>query len=416
MINRLFSLFVALVAIVGLSACTSDTKTPEVKKDVDIVASADNSASLEIPKGALPEGTDLSSIKIEKMPIEDGILDVEEGETVVYYNMEPDGLEFKEDIIFETELKGVKGKLPFFYHISNGKAEAADVEYHVKGDDVSVKIPVSHFSGMASVQWQYDSVEIDASVSDTYVGNNVVGMAQVVLLEKEAVEGSIKISGHISSSYGPTGPKKVLNRPPKSTFTSSYTVNTTNDFTCKYAGKSQLAFYIDVNWGTKIIEDGREYSWLWPNKAKISIWEDFECKDEKPNFELHMANLPATNFDYEYIDVEGKSEKELKKLGKTLRIHAFNYLRNDRDEYFPFPDAQFDLDERVYADHERGSDGGYCASAHFNKPKALDYSGGWKEEPEDVCGWGAPDFNTGALIVTPKQLSKWLEAYGGAGG
>jgi len=132
-----------------------------------------------------------------------------------------------------------------------------------------------------------------------------------------------------------------------------------------------------------------------------------------PYFELHMANPPATNFDYDYDDVKGKSLKELKKLGKTLRIHAFNSLFHPEGTYIPFPYEQFTYDKRTYEAHEYGSQGEACGSYHFDTPQALDVHMKSISAPEGVCGWGGPEYAVGALVVTPEELYDWLQKYEG---
>lgn len=408
MTNKIPHLLLALTIIISLSACSLFSNKDEPNKVVDIVQSADKIVSLEIPRGALPKGTDLSSIKITKTA--ESSLNVKAGETVVSYKMEPDGLEFSEDVIFQTEFTGTKDGLPLFYHISNGIVEPAKTEYIIKGDNVTVRIPVSHFSTMSSIQGSRN-IKVKANSSDTIVGNNINASAKVEINDEDMIEGTAKIKGYITIDYGPISPNRVDDRPPQSIFAKSYTV-ISNDFKCDEVGDGGLDFHMFVTWDVNdVMKDGKNIPFTM--ETTIMIVDDFECKNEPPKFELHMGDLPASNFDYNYEDVIGKSEKELKKLGDTLRIHAYNHLIGGRDEYFPFPDTQFNIDERVYLEHESSIEGGYCANIHFNTAKALDIFTKWRDEPKSICGWGTPFYTTGALIITPKQLSEWLEAYGG---
>jgi hypothetical protein len=133
--------------------------------------------------------------------------------------------------------------------------------------------------------------------------------------------------------------------------------------------------------------------------------------EETTYFELHMGMPPATNFDYDYADLAGKSEAEIRSLGPTLRIHAFQHYDGGNTYYIPFPYEQFTLDKRVYDEHPVGPLGEYCANAHFDAEKALDINLQWIPSPESACGWLGPEYRVGALMVTPEQIVRWFKAY-----
>ncbi len=132
--------------------------------------------------------------------------------------------------------------------------------------------------------------------------------------------------------------------------------------------------------------------------------------DVEYEYEEHMGNPPATNYDYEYKDLSGMTDEQILALGKTIRIHTFAHYDGKVTHYIPFPDEQFVLDKRTYEEHG-DKDGIYCGSYHYDAKKAMNINHVWLADPGDLCGWGSPYYFVGALIIEPAAVVDWIGAY-----
>lgn len=142
------------------------------------VKSNDELAKLIIPRDTLPDGVNIDDISVTR--ISDSQF---EDESLIVYELEPDGLVFKDEILFEVSLDGSNNLFPMVFVstsagidlVSNTKTE---VDLETKKQNVTV--PLTHFSRVwiKPDQGVYDLV---VSASDTPVGERVLTNAKFTL-------------------------------------------------------------------------------------------------------------------------------------------------------------------------------------------------------------------------------------------
>lgn len=415
-----------------LTGCGSDSNT---------VMSGDGEVNLVVAEEALPEGVSRKDINITKLS--DDEMPFQSGGEIKFegYNLEPDGLTFNEPVNLEMTFENAEGRLPFFFHVSGDEVKPVnDAEYEIIDGAVSVSIPVTHFSKivyypegpMFKFTAQASDTEIDDPVeasatltmlTDTYVQEIPSfkffdGPAEYGTYELKMVDGTQTVGGNIIVS-GAAIPKRVDEKPSTKPFSKSATIKLVGEVVCDYnPGPASLLFKINVSWEGEFQVTGAKslaQSALgnWPASVNLKTKADFECtENELPEFEEHMGDPPATNYDYDYDDLVGKSLDELKDLGKELRIYGLDPVHEFGEYYYPFPFTQFDVDTKTYYEHNLGPDGSLCGSIHFDGEKALDIDLNWSTFGNKVCGWGYEYNQVGAIIATPKQVFDWFEAYG----
>ncbi len=157
---------------------------PEELNNEDFsIKSNDESAELFIPKGALPSSVDLNDISITKVSNSQT-----ENGTWVVYNLEPDGLVFTEEVLFNVTLESVNDALPLAF-ISNGAGmelvnntfTEVDLENHTQ----TVSIPLTHFSNVY-LGYVEDTIRLrlNARPFGEPIGDTIDTTASFTLVEK----------------------------------------------------------------------------------------------------------------------------------------------------------------------------------------------------------------------------------------
>ncbi len=108
------------------------------------IKSNDETAELFIPKGALPGSVDLNDISITKVSNSQT-----ENGTWIVYNLEPDGLEFTEEVLFNVTLESVNNTLPIVFISSSNGVDLVNntfINNNLENSTQTVSIPLTHFS------------------------------------------------------------------------------------------------------------------------------------------------------------------------------------------------------------------------------------------------------------------------------
>jgi len=120
-----------------------ETPAGETPESLHTIESNDDTAWLEIPENALPEGVDVNDILVTNVPAKEGF---------IVYNLKPDGLTFNEDIVFKTTFDNPKHAIPIVYQTTeNNRIEIINdikVDIDVKANKSTVSVPLLHFSSL----------------------------------------------------------------------------------------------------------------------------------------------------------------------------------------------------------------------------------------------------------------------------
>jgi hypothetical protein len=110
------------------------------------IKSDDESAELFIPKGALPDNVDLNDISITKVSNSQT-----ENGTWVVYELEPDGLVFTEEVLFNVTLESATDALRLVLISNDAGIELVNntfTEVEMENQSQLVSVPLTHFSDL----------------------------------------------------------------------------------------------------------------------------------------------------------------------------------------------------------------------------------------------------------------------------
>jgi len=145
--------------------------------------------------------------------------------------------------------------------------------------------------------------------------------------------------------------------------------------------------------------------------ADTCLCEEDTISCEEPlfafNWEQDTISAIQALFDvYNYADLEGKSEEELKALGSYVAIPAFKYyVERDvkaKSYIIPFPEDQFEL---LPASPKHVP----CANEYYSAGQARDMYSQMISRPKIDCGWGGPTSFQGLLVICIEELTEWLD-------
>lgn len=158
------------------------------------VKSTDESAELIIPKGALPDNVNQDDISVTRISNT-----ASEDESWIDYKLEPDGLEFTEEILLKVQLDNDNDTFPLVL-ISNGNGiDLVDnilTEVDLENNTKIVSIPLTHFSTI-SIGFG-GAFELKLSAQDTMVGEKVNTTASFTLFNTKFFRNEIKIGKGIT--------------------------------------------------------------------------------------------------------------------------------------------------------------------------------------------------------------------------
>jgi hypothetical protein len=146
------------------------------------IKSNDESAELFIPKGALPDNVDRNDISITKVSNS-----LTENRTWVVYSLEPDGLVFAEEVLFNVTLESVNDALPLVFISNDAGIELVNntyTEVYSENHTQRVSIPLTHFSDI----WigpDTGTMSLKLSAPDVHLGEKVNTVASFTFIKNK---------------------------------------------------------------------------------------------------------------------------------------------------------------------------------------------------------------------------------------
>ena len=153
----------------------------ELNIDDFSIKSNDESAVLIIPVDALPDNVDIDDVSVTKAP---NI--VTENGTWIVYNLEPDGLVFKEEVLFNVTLESVNNTVPIVFISSSNGVDLVNntfSEFDLENGTQIVSIPLSHFSVINIGKTTTFSLKLSAP--DVLVGERVNTIASFTFVHSK---------------------------------------------------------------------------------------------------------------------------------------------------------------------------------------------------------------------------------------
>jgi len=376
----------------------------------------------------------VEDISITKVPESEASLTFEGEGQFTEYQLEPDGLMFSEEVMFNVTLNNAYDTIPLVLQITEDSVEIVDsvqVEIDLETDTVVVSAPLSHFSnfvvGVGPVGIMHFMFR--AIAEDTMIGNSVPAKAYFNIdddtrsfiavrpglkttIHRQWIE-DVKIRGTVyPGTGGKLSPQDVIEgRPPDTAIApgSSFTIPS-KDFECAKLGKDSIRFLLSVDYSFRtsiwdydsgdLIVDGTKEP---PRKTHMTIrvkTQLFKCIEMPPVFD---SWYPGQEWDYDY-DALGKMDREyiLNDLPDRFRIPAYAVVIDGRAYYFPFHETQwttYDPHDVLCPNYHYHGEFGYAFDIDSKYEKgyklALKQEPPPPEEDHPGCGWGSVNATDG---------------------
>lgn len=224
------------------------------------VKSNDELAELIIPKGALPGNVDQNDISVTRISSTSS-----EDESWIIYELEPDGLEFTEEILLKVQLDIDNDAIPIVFISTNTGIDLVNntkSEVDLEIGKQNVTIPLTHFSNVC-ISSDHDPYEIKVSARDTPCGKQIITNASFTLYKDnfiaayysggvsvwEFLEPSVKIKGSWENfDLGISPIRKIHGKPPYTDVSVGQTVTFQDDtFKCINPGEKGLYYKLEIH-------------------------------------------------------------------------------------------------------------------------------------------------------------------------
>ncbi len=156
---------------------------PEELNNEDLsIKSNDESAELFIPKGALPDNVDHDDISVTRVSNS-----LTENGTWVVYDLEPDGLVFTEEVLFNVTLDGVSNAFSLVFISNDAGIELVNntfTEIDLENNTRMVSVPLTHFSDI----WigpDTGTMSLKLSAPDVHLGDKVITSASFTFIKNK---------------------------------------------------------------------------------------------------------------------------------------------------------------------------------------------------------------------------------------
>lgn len=180
MVNKAIIVLIIAVVLVGFLAAVfllGDSGLDEFS-----IKSNDQLAELIIPKDTLPDDMNVDDISVTRVPNNEF-----NDESLIVYELEPDGLVFKDEILFKVSLDASNNIVPMvFVSTSTGidLVNNTQTEIDLETKKQNVTVPLTHFSDVM-FDTRHGTYDIDPSALDTPVGEQVLTNAKFTLYKDQ---------------------------------------------------------------------------------------------------------------------------------------------------------------------------------------------------------------------------------------
>jgi len=138
----------------------------------DTIASPDGTFSIKIPEKALPAGFNRNTISIVKVPVGEGPVQEVNGAPMLFYRLEPDGVQFNEPVTFEVKTPTLKNTIPMVFLVSGDSFDMIPnpiIEIDQQTQTASLSGQIAHFSHVGIAYLNEFSIETNP-ISDQTIG------------------------------------------------------------------------------------------------------------------------------------------------------------------------------------------------------------------------------------------------------
>jgi len=272
--------------------------------DAFSIKSNDESAELIIPKDTLPDDVNIEDIFVTRI-LNDQL---DDGELIVY-ELEPDGLEFTQEITLKVQLESDNNTVPIVFISTRTGIDLVNntqTEVDLETKKQNVSIPITHFSEVGIFN-RHGTSRITASAQDCRVGEKVLTTASFTLYKDriliksrllgaeyriyvfEFLEPRVSIEGvwHNYGHNGVTPAGRFGDKPDLTDVPVGQTVTYPDDtFTCNEPGNKVLLYTLTIITNMKMFVYNSEEDYL---AGRIAA-----SRTRLNDYHLAWVNVPFT--------------------------------------------------------------------------------------------------------------------------
>ncbi|MGE3279225.1 MAG: S-layer homology domain-containing protein [Candidatus Altimarinota bacterium] len=213
----------------------------------DTVTSSDGSFSIKIPEKALPSGLSLSAISIVKVPVGEGPVREVNGAPMVFYRLEPDGVQFRQPVTFEIKTPTLKNTIPMVFLVSGNSFDMIPdplIEIDQSSQTALLSGQLAHFSHLGLAYVNEFAVTLEGIPDQVINGDQFDFVAQISRLSNNSGflyqnklypigEGWGVSNGIIDTlPPGPLIPSRTTNIPASSLFSGQQNYSILEQYVC----------------------------------------------------------------------------------------------------------------------------------------------------------------------------------------
>ncbi len=183
------TIIILLIVIAGLLAALYlmgylpfGNEPEELNNEDFSIKSNDESAELFIPQDALPDNVDHDDISVTRVSNS-----LTENGTWVVYDLEPDGLVFTEEVLFNVTLDGVSNAFSLVFISNDAGIELVNntfTEIDLENNTRMMSVPLTHFSDI----WigpDTGTMSLKLSAPDVHLGDKVITSASFTFIKNK---------------------------------------------------------------------------------------------------------------------------------------------------------------------------------------------------------------------------------------
>lgn len=346
--SKYLILAVIILAVIGGAALLlfGGQQSPETS-DALIVKRADDGAELQIPRSSLPEGIDSDDISITRVPDGDSVFGWTVGEGISAYSLEPDGLEFKEEVLFKLTFDNPDDVIPMLVHVVDETSikiiDGIEIDMDLETHETTITGPLSHFSSILLLHSLFtltshpfyiivnENVEIETLIAKNRDQTLRNGTVLFRLAGSPVISGDITGSGNLAPTH------RLVDHPPRTLFlTETYTIPA-SDYKCETQGDSWVRYSLKIEYNydsfgrSDLTEDWSDYDkavplvlrlhFTLPLELRLHFTPHFRCGS---SLEGGGTGISISDPDPDDLNCRGAKLLAPEDGGQKMRVNKLN--------------------------------------------------------------------------------------------
>src|SRR5690606_15413562 len=382
--------------------------------------SPDGSFTIKIPEKALPMGVNREAISVTKVPPEEGPVEEIHGAPMVFYKLEPDGLQFSEPVTFQVRTPTQRNTIPMVFLVSGSSFDMIPepvIEIDQSQQQASLSGQLDHFSHLSlgmidlfslrtETVEQQDKKEpfiITARISrhDTQNTFSYTSAQETITI----LSSWVLSSGTFSSELDNVFPQIINDAPVTSLLSGPKTYTASKMFSCAgvFPSSAQVKYQTALNF-TYTKSRGNQKTTNSNALFLSTTTNRFHCIDQEATTpeSVEIPTTPVDPYDPNDLNCLGADYPVNNEPSVAVEVLKFSVNGSNNPRCFIEPDLQFGPPV--------GPD--LCPESHYHGGPAFDLFAISHSDPNpSACGYGrVSEVQSGIITISEEQYDGLMTA------